>query len=230
MNAPACLASDLDIVSKSDFARLSNVSPGRVTQWISAKQIYGDALIGEGRASRIRVAAARAQLKLHLDVGQRLGNGLSTRLDGPAQVQGVVVPAVAAADAQVLPFARPVDAMDEQIKAERLEGYRRDNRRKAEEEAARSGRFTSTDDAKQQMGRITSQMLNTFDGWLGEVAPNISAKFTLQQRDVLHLLRSEFRIFRARSSETLRQQVQEIAELVENDLPGVDSSGDDAES
>jgi hypothetical protein len=231
VNAPAPSSPEPEIVSKSEFARLSNVVPGRVTQWISAKQIYGDALVGEGRAARIRVATARAQLKRHLDVGQRLGNGLSTRLDSPPE-QPSLLSATNASPApaeppQVLPFVRPTDVIEEQIKAQRLEGYRRDNRRKAEEEAARSGRYILADDATRQMGRITSQMLNTFEGWQGEVSSKIAAKFSVPQRDVLHLIRSEFRTFRSHTSEALRQQVQEIAEFVEDDLPEVESPGEE---
>jgi hypothetical protein len=232
VNAPAPSSSEPEVVSKSEFARLSNVVPGRVTQWISAKQIYGDALVGEGRAARIRVAVARAQLKRHLDVGQRLGNGLSTRLDSPSaqpSLPGATNASAAPAEAQVPPFVRAADAIEEQIKTERLVSYQRDNRRKAEEEAARSGRYALADDAKQQMGRIASQMLNTFDGWLGEVASTVSGKFSLPQRDVLYLMRSEFRTFRSRASAALRQQVQEIAKLAEDNLPEDESAGEDAE-
>lgn len=49
-------------MTKIEFATLMRVSGGRVSQWIKAGRIYGDALIGKGRAARIRPALARAQL------------------------------------------------------------------------------------------------------------------------------------------------------------------------
>jgi hypothetical protein len=107
-----------------------------------------------------------------------------------------------------------------------MTGIRSCNRRKAEEEAARSGRYALAEDAKQQMGRIASQMLNTFEGWLGEVASTVSGKFSLPQRDVLHLMRSEFRSFRVRASDALRHQAKQNAELVEDNLIQVDPVGD----
>lgn len=221
MNAPVA-AAEPDIVSKSEFARLSNVSPARVSQWIAEGQIKDDALVGEGRSARVRVSVARAQLRRHLDIGQRMGNGLSTRLDGPApeQIEAPLAPG-AAPDAQVLPFQRPAppsDPVEEKIKAARLEGLSRDNRKKAEEEAARSGRYTRTDDVAKQFGRLGSQMVNTFEGWLGEAASKIAARFALPQRDVLHLMRAEFRSFRAGASASLRQQAGELPQTVEDDL------------
>ncbi len=72
------------VVSKGEFARISNVSPGRVTQWIAEGKISVDALVGEGRAARIRVRTAQAQLKRHLDPNQMTANGLRTRIpSGP---------------------------------------------------------------------------------------------------------------------------------------------------
>ena len=69
-----------DIVSKGEFAVICNVSAGRVSQWIKAGQLSGDALVGEGRAARIRVPSAQAQLKRHLDPNQMTANGIRTRI------------------------------------------------------------------------------------------------------------------------------------------------------
>lgn len=225
MNVAA--AAEPEIVSKSEFARLSNVTPGRVTQWITEKKISGEALDGEGRNAKIRVAVARAQLKRFLDIGQRLGNGLSTTLDGPA---ATAAPPIEPGDsgAQVLPFQRPTapdpqrDPIEEQIKRERLETARRTNRKMAEEEAARSGRYILADQARKEVGKSVAQVLNSTDGWIGEAASKLSAKFGLQQRDVLHLLRSEFRNFRATLAAAIRQQSEALDELVEDDMPDLE--------
>ena len=161
-----------------------------------------------------------------------MGNGLSTQLDGPApavvvnptapvdQVQAAQVPT-----AQVLPFQRPAaaepvrDPIEEQIKRERLETARRTNRKMAEEEAARSGRYVLADDARREIGKASAQILSSTDGWNAELASKIAAKFALPQRDVLHLIRSEFNVFRATLSTAMRQKAEDLSELVEDELP-----------
>ena len=228
MNATAAV--EPEVVSKSEFARLSNVVPGRVTQWISEKKIYGEAIVGEGRFAQIRVAVARAQLKRHLDIGQRLGNGLSTTLDGPPPAE-VQIETPLDSGAQVLPFQKPPaqsepprDPIEEQIKRERLETARRTNRKMAQEEAASAGRYVLADDARKEVGKSVAQVLCSTDGWIGELASKISAKFALQQRDVLHLARSEFRDFRANLSASIRQQSETLPELIEDELPELEPS------
>ena len=78
-----------EVVSKGQFAALRNVSPGRVSQWISEGKIKPDALVGEGRNAKINVAVATQQLRDALDVGQLTGNGVGTRLDLPLPAQAL---------------------------------------------------------------------------------------------------------------------------------------------
>jgi hypothetical protein len=202
------------IVSKGQFAKLVGVTAGRVTQWISAKQIYGDALVGEGRAARIRVASAIAQLRSTVDgstANARLRlDGLSVDPNGDSQAAGT-------SDATV----------ENSIKVARLGQLELSNARARAEAAAASGRYTKTADVKQQMGRISSTLINAFEGHQAELASKIAAKFSLSLRDVQHFTRAEFRTFRVRASDALRQQAQEIPEFVEDDL-AADPAGDEA--
>ncbi len=46
------------VVSKGQFATLVGVSPGQVSHWLRKGKIHGDAIVGVGRHTRIRVAAA----------------------------------------------------------------------------------------------------------------------------------------------------------------------------
>ncbi|HLH95027.1 MAG TPA: hypothetical protein VKW08_07905 [Xanthobacteraceae bacterium] len=212
-----------EIASKSEFARLCNVSPGRVTQWITEGKVYGEAIVGEGRTAQIRVAVARAQLRRHLDIGQRLGNGLSTKLDGPP-----AQPTEAAAPALPLPPPQPrTDPVEEQIKAARLEGLSRDNRKKAEEEAARAGRYTLTEAVKKQIGRALARIINMLDGWLAEISAKASARFSIPQRDMLHFLRSEFRLFRANAAAALRDEADELPALIEDEVSETEGKGEE---
>lgn len=48
-------ASVPELVSKSQFAALTNVTKGRVSQWIADGKLAGDALAGEGRDAKVRV-------------------------------------------------------------------------------------------------------------------------------------------------------------------------------
>lgn len=194
-------------LSKGDFARATNVTPGRVSQWIAERKIHGDALVGEGRHQRVHVETAKAQLRAQLDIGQRLGNGIDTRLAPAAPAEPIAAPPAQAP----LPLADPIE---EQIKRARLESIARDNRRKAEEEAARAGRYVDAEAARQQLGRQAGQMLAIFEGSLAELATSVAAQFKLPQRDVLHLLRGEFRTVRARIAALLAQRAAEVPPLL----------------
>ena len=70
------------LMRKSEFARACNVSRTRFSQWVKAKQIDGNAIVGTGRDMRINADLAVDQLNLRLDTDQRYGlKGLSTKLD-----------------------------------------------------------------------------------------------------------------------------------------------------
>jgi transposase len=69
-------------IMKSEFAKRCNVSKGRVSQWLAAKQIDGTAIVGTGRKAKLDPVVALAQLKLRLSTDERFGlNGLWTNLD-----------------------------------------------------------------------------------------------------------------------------------------------------
>jgi hypothetical protein len=180
---------------------------------ISAKQIYGDALVGEGRTARINVVTACAQLKKNLDPAQFLGSNGKAKLDDP----GTAADATSTSDVTI----------EDQIKAERLLQLELMNQKAREDRAARTGRYVLAADAAQQMGRISARMLNAFEGWQGEVASIISGKFNLPHREVSHLVRTEFRGFRVRAAAAMRHEVEQLPTLVEDDLPGADSVGDE---
>lgn len=214
MNGPA--AASAEVVSKGRYAALKNVTPGRVSQWISEGKIGPEALDGEGRSARIKVGIADAQLRRRLDISQRLGNGLSTRLSAPSEAMPAAQPQLDVAAPTAAPVAAG-DPVEERIKQERLEQLQRSNRRAAEEEAARTGCYTDSDAAKAQMARIASQMLSVIEGSLGELATAISSKFSAPQRDVLHLLRAEFRSVRLRAAASARQTASDLPAFVDDD-------------
>lgn len=205
------------VVSKGRFARLKNVSGARVSQWIKEGKIGRDALVGEGRMAKINVVVATLQLRGSLDVNQSTGaNGIGTKLDLPAASPPTET-------AQIAPTPAPAtDQIAEQIKQQKLDLLRRANRREAEEEASRAGRYIETADAVRQLGTVTSQMMSVVEGSMTELATAISAQFQVPQRDVLHLLRAEFRKVRAAGSKMFREKELELPELIEARLDQID--------
>lgn len=199
------------ILTKGQFAALTNVSPGRVSQWIAEGKLSGEALVGEGRSARIQVATAVSQLKLKLDLGQRFGNGLATRLDAPP-------PSGPAATAPAPAATPPVDPIEERIKREKLREIEFRNRDAAEKELARRGTYMRTRDAAEQMAGIVASMLNVFEGAMPDLATAVAARFHLPQRDVLHLLRGETRAIRERASLAARKRMESLPPDVLDDI------------
>lgn len=244
-----------DVMPKGQFATLCGVSAGRVSQWISEGKIGGDALVGEGRTARIRVSVAQEQLQRRLDVGQRLGNGIGTRLDA-APVQALLPtldsgagqgappsaprpaagpsshPSVPAAGASIVDGGE-VDAaalrslaatLEDQLKVEKLWKAQSENRRLRKEELAAQGLLMETDAAVAAQKRVAGQILTTVEGGLATMAQAMAERFELPQRDVLHLLRQEFRAVRASVADVLRREALEMPETVSFELGEEDAS------
>ncbi|MBS8259739.1 hypothetical protein DYI23_05860 [Roseibium polysiphoniae] len=203
------------VVSKSEFARRINVSAARVSQYISENKISPAAMVGTGRAAKIRLEVACRDLNHVLDISQRIGNGLETQLDLPAKPSAgqESQPGTARhAQQSALPDANSPEA---QIKQERLRSLQFQNRKAASEEEAAKGRFMLTSDARNQMTAITAGMLQGFEGSLADFAAALSAKFKIPHRDVLHLLKSEFRKARSKHAEQARKRASDRPDTVE---------------
>ncbi len=179
-----------DLVTKTKFAELSGVTPGRVSQWLRARKIYGDAIVG----ARIRVSIARQQLKETLDLNQRLGaNGRVRFDDDPTSA----------------------DPLEAGIKRARLEQLELANEQARAVREARAGRYTETDDARRELGRIAARMVSMFEGALSEFATAIAAKSNLPARDALHILRTTFRTVRERASTAEAARARALSSMVD---------------
>jgi hypothetical protein len=72
----------LALVRKSEFAKMRDVSNGRVSQWLTECKIDGAAVVGTGQRAMLDADVAREQLKWRLSTDERFGlNGLWTNLD-----------------------------------------------------------------------------------------------------------------------------------------------------
>ncbi|UGY27176.1 hypothetical protein HU675_0010685 [Bradyrhizobium septentrionale] len=169
-------------LSKKNFSLLKNVTPARVSQWISEGKIGPDALVGEGRRARINVDLATEQLKSRLDVTQRMANGSATLDEMPA-------PAPSSSSS----------ALDEQFKRERLEGLQRENRRRAAEETARAGQYVDAAAARAEIAKVGDRVLSAIEEALPALAAALGAKFGVLDGEVLLLiLRTGFDAVRQR--------------------------------
>lgn len=188
-------------ISKGEFARRRNVTPARVSQWLSEGKISGAAIVGEGRGALIDEEIACQQLNQKLDIDQRhSGNGLKTTL-APVNVE-----------------APGGNTVADRIAEQRLELLQRQNREKATEEAALLGRLCDTAQARQATGKEIARVVARVEGSLTELASAIAAKFKLPHRDVLHELRGEWRKIRQSAAIEARERAEPLPETTGFDL------------
>lgn len=220
---------DPDVISKSEFARRRNVTPPRVTQWIEARKIFGDAIVGEGRSAQIRESIACQQLNRTLDPSQRLGNGLGTRLEIPARLSldpsaaGQHKESQSAEDGGATRRDPNLMTTQDLIAEQKLIQLRRQNERDRIEDAKARGDLVEAAGAQAQFARATAQLISSIEGKLSEMATSIAAEFKLPQRDLLHAIRVKFREARQQMANETHTRAADLPELVGFDL---DASSD----
>jgi hypothetical protein len=209
------------LVSKGEFAKLANISPGRVTQLIAEGKIGRDALDGDGRAAKIRLEVALPQYHARRDPGQATGNGAHARTvlpAMPAQVPSAPeLPATPLSAPQQAPSALPIsDPVADRIQRERLEQERIKTERMKREEAESAGRYILAEEARAEMIRAASSVLRIVEGGISDMATAISGRFGVPQRDVLHELTRAFREIRTRAAMENRLAAEAMPESVED--------------
>ena len=197
----------VETATKAQFAAMIGVSPGRVSQYISEKKLGHAELEGEGRAARVRIKPALQALKIRLDASQMTGNGIETRLAAPA-----------AAPARLDAPLSSADQMDVQFKQAKLEQQLAVNRKIAEEEKLRAGIYMLADEARAETSKLAAQLLQGFEGGLADIATAIAAQYQLPQRDVVHLVRNQFRELRGKIAERLAHEGKTLPPVIEDDI------------
>lgn len=202
-------------MKQTQFADHLGVSRACVSQW-KKKGILSDAAFTQpGKKGKVIVSVAVDDVRRNRDIGQSLGNGIGTRTstEATADMPDVTVPvevqptlpvsdaaSVPAEQQTSAPLKSKVDTLEDHMKRAKLEQQLRTNRTQASEEALQQGRLVAADDAREQMNRVAGLMLQIFEGALPDLGAAISAQFDIPQRDVLHLLRAEFKKVRATAS------------------------------
>ena len=186
----------MQTVSKAEFARLRNVSRGRVSQWLAAGQIGPEALVGSGRCARIKVRTALAHLRERLDPSQRFGlNGLKTNLAGPS-VDGPKVPPLQPGykdkgGHSPKPCTPAPLSVEQRIKQEKLRQAELTMIRAEERDRLARGVYVLASAVREENGRLATKIFEAFDGALIDFASAFAARYQIPARDALHLLRKE---------------------------------------
>ena len=187
----------MNCVSKAEFAEIMNVSRQRVSQWLNARQIDGEALVGEGRTARIYVEVAREQLSARLSVSQHLG------ANGKALLNGGTSP------------------LDGDIKAARLRQLVIANERASEDAALRAGIYVKADDVREQLGAIASRLMTSFESAFMPMANAIVAAKAQTPNEVLRTMRSAWLEARAKTAKAQGEEALAMPSLVEGDADAV---------
>ncbi len=195
----------LNTVTKGEFARMVNLSPGRVSQMISEGKI-SDCLVGEGRLQRIDADKAIEKLKLRRDPGQALGNGAKAQLHPAPPAAAYPVPSAPMGES---------DEISLRLQRAKLEEAEFRTRKLREEERARAGLYVLAEDVKAETAKLATRLLQLFEGGLADVATDIASTFKLPQRDVLHLLKKKFRDVRTNVSAEIAQEAASLPLTVE---------------
>lgn len=191
-----------NVVTKAEFAALTNLSRARVTQLVGEGKLDG-CLVGEGRKAMIDVAKAMDALKIRRDAGQMLGNGAKTRTDLPSA-------------GREPPARSEADVLDLRLKQERLAQAEATNRKLREEERARRGIYCLADDARLAGARTAAKILQMVEGGMADTAAKLAAQHKLPPRDVVHFMRAEFRRLRAAIAENLGEAASALPDNVED--------------
>ena len=181
----------MNSVSKSEFATVMGVTRQRVSQWLAARQIDGDALVGEGRTARINVEIAKEQLSERLSISQHLGANGKALLNGGAS---------------------PIDAS---IKSERLRQLVLSNDRASADAALRAGVYVMADDVRQQFGAVASRLMTSFESAFLPMANAVVAAKAQTPNEVLRAMRAAWLEARAQAAKAQGEEALAIPPLVE---------------
>ncbi|MFC3674672.1 hypothetical protein [Ferrovibrio xuzhouensis] len=189
-------------VTKGEFAAMRQVSPGRVSQWISEGKISGLAIVGEGRSARIDPVVACQQLGVTLDPVQSVANGLQSTipLDGQASPNSV--------QPEVFTDQRRLA----KIKADQAEmAYERDRR----EFEAESGRYLLADQAAAAWSKIFGKVIADLEGAIPDMAVSVAqALGSDDPKKATVALRNAFRTWRGKLTNLAAAEAAALDRLV----------------
>lgn len=202
LDGPGRLKMTSASVTKSNFAALRGVSPGRVSQWIAEGKIHGPAIEGEGRSARIVYATACEQLGVMLDPVQAVVNGQQASIPLDAQPSAGPAPAEAFSDQRRLA----------KIKADQAEmAYERERR----EFDAETGRYMLTAQAEAAWSKILGKLIAELEAAIPTLAGDVArALGSTDAKAATAALRTSFRVWRTKQAEAGAQELTALEAFV----------------
>jgi len=183
-------------MSKGEYAAHRGVSPGRISQYIADGQIGPSALEGEGRRARIIVEIADRHLGQRLDQSQALG------ANGKAAA-AVIDGSTGRAELEAPPLEPGPSAADNHLRIvaeEKAKQAKMQTERMAREEAAQTGRYMLTADARTQITRAASEAFTVMEAAIRDMAMALAAEHGLSKSEAMTLLTRCWRDSRKRAS------------------------------
>lgn len=183
------------ILTKSAFADLLGVRRSAVSEWIRRKKLSGDAIVGSGYSSRIRVQEAREQLRNSLEA-----TGRETSIP-PMGVNR-------------RPSIDDDGTIEDGIKRARREGLELANQKLREDAALRNGRYVLTETVRQELGRNQSRLLTLFDSTITEFVNALAASGVTSPREMTRVLRDTWHAIRTKAADEFAAEAQKVDPFV----------------
>jgi hypothetical protein len=177
----------MQVVTKSEYARLKGRHPSQVTRWIAASKLTAPALRDDGD---INVALADQQLADLLDPAQQQGQ--SRPIAAGDEVDDQILGTSLKADEAGSATKRYLDAKAEE---KELEVERRRRQLKSE-----SGAWLDAEDAKRVFARELAGVFTDIEAELTTIGTDLADKFNVEPRALTLELRARFNAFRARQA------------------------------
>ncbi|MBK8159142.1 MAG: hypothetical protein IPK59_10380 [Rhodospirillaceae bacterium] len=195
-----------ELVTKSELARRIGVSAGRVSQYLTEGKIYGDAIVGEGRAAMIDYGLARSQLGLALDPVQMT-----------AQMRSL--PEEDAPTSPTAPVTSDEQRRHQSIKVQQAELTLQ---RQIREDKESRGIYMRTDVARREFAKSIGNLIDGMDQLIGVLTEKVATELKLEKQQVAVVLRREWREWRERQAAQAHENVAASEEFLADE----DETGD----
>ena len=205
----------MTLVNSSELAKALNVSPGRVSQYVSEGKLAG-CYTGDGRARRFDLGKATVALGRTLHPGQMLGNGADTRKALTSLKLGQIdqdedeeeLPKTAAA--KKLPPPRdggPLGSNDpDRYELARTQKAEEETRRLRRMNAEAEGSYVLAAEVERQVARLIAQEIAEFEAVRRNGSRRVADKLGVDFKVVRQVLMEQWRGHRATRTDVLRDQ------------------------
>jgi hypothetical protein len=202
----------MTLVNSSELAKALNVSPGRVSQYVSEGKLAG-CYTGDGRARRFDLGKATVALGRQLHPGQMLGNGAETRkaltslklgqIDQDDDEEDVQKPVAARKPLPPRDGAPLGDRDPDRYELARTQKAEEETRRLRRMNAEAEGTFVLKAEVERQVARMLAQEVAEVEAVLRDGARRVADKLGVDFKAVRQIMMDQWRSHRAVRTEAL---------------------------